>query len=205
MRSTFLAEPDIEGLAPRAAAKARRRVDLLRASAKIMADTGFHAMRLEDLGEAVGISGPAVYRHFSSKEQILRELLLGISTHLNSQAREVIDGAATPQERVSTLIDFHISFALHQPELIRLHNRELFRLGMDGHAQVRHAQGQYLQLWAQCLQLLDPALDDDGAKVKAQLIIGLINSVEYLRLNVPRSVVRRQMSESARAVAGLHT
>ena len=74
MSGYYLAEPEVTGLTQRQAAKAKRRMELLRAAAKIMADKGFHAMRLEDLGEAAGISGPAVYRYFSSKEEILTDL-----------------------------------------------------------------------------------------------------------------------------------
>ena len=81
MSSQYLDDPNTEGLSPRAAAKEQRRVELLRAAASIMADKGFHGTRLEEVGEAVGISGPGVYRHFSGKEEILTELMTGLGIH----------------------------------------------------------------------------------------------------------------------------
>ena len=39
-------------------------------------------MSIEDLGAAVGVSGPAVYRHFASKQAVLAALLVGVSEHL---------------------------------------------------------------------------------------------------------------------------
>ena len=203
MAKTYLADPDTQGLSPRAAAKAQRRVELLRASAKIMAEKGFHAMRLEDLGEAVGVSGPAVYRHFSGKEEILTELMTGISEHLYAEAQEILRGIEDPRGRLEILIDFHTSFALEQSELIRLHNRELFRMGDEGHDRVRAAQGRYLSLWAESLQRLGPAYEGDGARITAQLVVGLINAAEYLADRVSAALLRRQVVLSARSALGL--
>lgn len=203
MATTYLADPDTTGMSSRAAAKALRRVELLRASAKIMAEKGFHAMRLEDLGEAVGVSGPAVYRHFSGKEEILTELMTGISEHLFEEAQQILGGISDPRERLEILIDFHTSFALEQSELIRLHNRELFRMGEDGHSRVRAAQGHYLGLWADALEEMGAPYAGDGAKITAQLVIGLINAAEYLNARVGTALLRRQVVLSARSALGL--
>ena len=61
--------------------KAERRAELLAAAATLFADRGFAGVRLEDLGAAVGISGPAVYRHFPNKEAVLVELLVRSEEH----------------------------------------------------------------------------------------------------------------------------
>lgn len=203
MLTPYLADPDVTGLSTRAAAKAQRRVELLRASAEIMADKGFHAMRLEDLGEAVGISGPAVYRHFSNKEEILTELMLGISQHLYEQSQEVLVGIDDPRERLEILIDFHVSFALERTDLIRLHNRELFRMSEEGRGMVRTAQGHYLGLWARALEDFNPTFAGESGRITAQLTIGLINAVEHLAGRVAPALLRRQLVLSARSTLGL--
>lgn len=203
MLTPYLADPDVTGLSTRAAAKAQRRVELLRASAEIMADKGFHAMRLEDLGEAVGISGPAVYRHFSNKEEILTELMLGISQHLYEQSQEVLVGIDDPRERLEILIDFHVSFALERTDLIRLHNRELFRMSEEGRGMVRAAQGHYLGLWARALEDFNPTFAGESGRITAQLTIGLINAVEHLAGRVAPALLRRQLVLSARSTLGL--
>ena len=48
-------------------AKAQRRRDLLVEATRLFAIRGYAGVSLEDLGAACGISGPAVYRHFSGK------------------------------------------------------------------------------------------------------------------------------------------
>jgi AcrR family transcriptional regulator len=47
--------------------KAERRSQLMDAGARLIAERGFLGVRLDDLGAAVGISGPAVYRLFPNK------------------------------------------------------------------------------------------------------------------------------------------
>ncbi len=51
-----------------------RRKLLLEAAADLFARQGFHAVGIDDIGAAAGVSGPAVYRHFQNKDAILREL-----------------------------------------------------------------------------------------------------------------------------------
>ncbi|EUA33105.1 bacterial regulatory s, tetR family protein [Mycobacterium xenopi 4042] len=69
--------------------KSDRRSQLLAAAERLFAERGFLAVRLEDIGAAAGVSGPAIYRHFPNKESLLVELLVGISTRLLTGARDV--------------------------------------------------------------------------------------------------------------------
>jgi AcrR family transcriptional regulator len=46
---------------------------LLAAAKQLIAKHGYLGVRLEDIGGAAGVSGPAVYRHFVSKDAVLAE------------------------------------------------------------------------------------------------------------------------------------
>ena len=67
--------------------KSDRRTQLLTAAEQLIAERGFLAVRLEDIGAAAGVSGPAIYRHFSGKEGLLVELLVEVSTRRWPAAR----------------------------------------------------------------------------------------------------------------------
>src|ERR1700682_6482655 len=73
----------------RSRAKSDRRSQLIAAAERLFAERGFLAVRLEDIGAAAGVSGPAIYRHFPNKESLLVELLVGISARLLDGARGV--------------------------------------------------------------------------------------------------------------------
>ena len=61
----------------RSRAKSDRRSQLIAAAERLVAERGYLAVRLEDIGAAAGVSGPAIYRHFPNKEALLVELLVG--------------------------------------------------------------------------------------------------------------------------------
>src|SRR5580692_11962241 len=70
---------------PDGALRARRglrRGEILAAAAALFARRGFHGVSIDDIGAAVGMSGPGLYRHFPGKEAMLAEMLLGISQEL---------------------------------------------------------------------------------------------------------------------------
>src|SRR5919206_706442 len=59
-----------------------RREQILRAAAQLFAERGSRNVGVDDVGAAVGVTGPAIYRHFAGKDAILAEMLLRISERL---------------------------------------------------------------------------------------------------------------------------
>ncbi|WP_330184795.1 TetR/AcrR family transcriptional regulator [Nocardia sp. NBC_01503] len=159
--------------------KAQRREQLLEAGARLIADRGFLGMRLDDLGAAAGISGPAVYRHFPNKEALLVELLVGISQRLLDGGSAVAAEADSPAAALDALIDFHLDFALGEPELIRIQDRDLENLPEAARRQVRRTQRQYVEVWVAVLRDLHPDLPEATARVQAHATFGLINSTPH--------------------------
>src|SRR5271155_1085983 len=116
--------------------KSDRRLQLLSAAERLFAERGFLAVRLEDIGAAAGVSGPAIYRHFPNKESLLVELLVGISTRLLAGAREVRSRETDADAALNGLIDFHLDFALGEPDLIRIQDRDLAHLPAEADARL---------------------------------------------------------------------
>ncbi|MBU8579018.1 TetR/AcrR family transcriptional regulator [Brevibacterium luteolum] len=190
----------------RAAAKAQRREAILEAAKGLFARRGFHAVGIEDIGTGAGISGPAVYRHFASKEAILIELLVGISDYLHTGGRELLAeaiGASGADALIGRLVDFHVDFALREPELIRIQDRDFTALPDEARHRVRQLQRQYVTLWAEQLTALDPALSLDEATVRVHAVFGMINSTPYVARRIDRDIVRAQLLTGARASLGL--
>jgi AcrR family transcriptional regulator len=159
--------------------KSDRRLQLLSAAERLFAERGFLAVRLEDIGAAAGVSGPAIYRHFPNKESLLVELLVGISTRLLAGAREVRSREAAADAALDGLIDFHLDFALGEPDLIRIQDRDLAHLPAAAERQVRRAQRQYVEVWVGVLRELEPGLAEADARLMAHAVFGLLNSTPH--------------------------
>jgi AcrR family transcriptional regulator len=159
--------------------KSDRRLQLLSAAERLFAERGFLAVRLEDIGAAAGVSGPAIYRHFPNKESLLVELLVGISTRLLAGAREVRSREADAAAALDGLIDFHLDFALGEPDLIRIQDRDLAHLPAAAQRQVRRAQRQYVEVWVGVLRELETTLAEADARLMAHAVFGLLNSTPH--------------------------
>lgn len=159
--------------------KSDRRTQLLAAAERLFAERGFVAVRLEDIGAVAGVSGPAIYRHFPNKEALLVELLVGISTRLLAGARDVGSGGWAPTAVLDGLIDFHLDFALNEPNLIRIQDRDLAHLPPVAQRQVRSSQRQYVEIWVGVLRELNAGLAEADARLMAHAVLGLLNSTPH--------------------------
>jgi AcrR family transcriptional regulator len=153
-----------------------RREQILATAADLFAARGFHGVSVADLGSACGISGPALYKHFPSKDAVLAEMLVDISVRLLDVGRERVDAASGPDAALRGLVDWHVDFALHHRALIIVQDRDWESLPADARARVRDLQRAYVDLWADQLRLLHTGLDLTAARAMAHAAFGLINS-----------------------------
>lgn len=167
------------GLTDRSRAKADRQAALLREAARLFAERGFAGVSLEDLGTAVGITGPAVYRHFPNKRALLGAILVGVSRTLRDGGRGVVDAGGDPDDVLDALIAFHVDFALSSADVIRVQDRELANLSDADRHTVRRLQREYVELWVQVLAARRPALTAGEQRVRAHACFGLINSTPH--------------------------
>jgi AcrR family transcriptional regulator len=158
---------------------ASRRAQILQVAAELFARHGFHGVSIADLGVAVGTTGPALYRHFPSKEALLAEMLIGISERLLDGGRSRAERGTDPESVLAELIDFHVDFALREPELIVVQDRDFANLPAAAQRRVRALQRAYVEVWVDTLLRLHPDLPAESARVAAHGAFGLLNSTPY--------------------------
>jgi AcrR family transcriptional regulator len=160
-----------------------RREQILKEAARLFAERGFHGVGVDEIGAAVGISGPGLYRHFAGKDAMLAELLVGISDSLLTGAKRRLseaERAAGSEAVLDSLIEGHIDFALDDRPLITLHDRELDRLRDADRKMVRQLQRQYVELWVGVLREVYPAVAEPAARSAVHSVFGLLNSTPHL-------------------------
>lgn len=156
-----------------------RRQQILDLAAELFASRGFHGVSVADLGSAAGISGPALYKHFPSKDAILAEMLVSISEELLRVGRERVAAAGSPRPALEGLVAWHVEFALAHRALIVVQDRDWSSLPDDAREQVRALQLAYVDLWAEQLRAHDSRLTLATARASAHAAFGLINSTPH--------------------------
>ncbi len=168
-----------ERVTGRSVAKASRRAALLGAAARLFAERGYNGVSIEDLGAAAGVSGPAVYRHFSGKPAVLSALLAGVSEELLDGGRAVVAQCQHPDSALRGLIEFQVDFALDNTHVIRVHDRDLGSLSRKDERIVRSLQRTYLEVWVDVMAAREPEADLAVLRRKAHAVFGLINSTPH--------------------------
>jgi AcrR family transcriptional regulator len=157
-----------------------RRDQILAAAAELFARHGFHGVGIDEIGAAVGVSGPALYRHFRSKDAMLGEMLTSISENLLAGGQERRD-ANEPADVLGELIRFQVDFALDNPALITVQERNLGNLTEPDRRRVRGLQRRYVEVWVQAIRDAGPDVDEPTARAAAHAVFGLINSTPHSR------------------------
>ncbi|MFD5225387.1 TetR/AcrR family transcriptional regulator [Microbacterium sp. NPDC058342] len=183
-------------------AKAERTDAILVAAAELFAARGYSGVSLEDIGAAVGVSGPAVYRHFAGKQALLGALLVGVSERLIDGGSAVASVAGSSLARMRGLVSFHVEFALGNAEVIRVQDRDLAHLTEESRADVRRLQRAYIELWIDSLAALVPD-DRDALRMRVQACFGLINSTPHSTSTALRRHIDTSRLLNAMALAAL--
>lgn len=194
-----------EGLAPTNLGEVTpRRQQILDIAADLFAERGFHGVSVADLGAACGMTGPALYKHFASKDAVLAEMLISISEELLAQGRARAAQAADPGAALIALIDGHVEFALSHPSLIVVQDRDWSSLPAEAREQVRQLQRDYVDLWADQIRAHNPALRPDTARAAAHVAFGLVNSTPHSAL-LPNADMHHLLREMAIRALGLRS
>jgi AcrR family transcriptional regulator len=93
------------------AAAVPRRQQLLGIAGEMFTRLGFAGTGVDEIGEAAGISGPALYRHFANKQAILDALILESMQRLLKSAQGIGGSEANASEWLDRLIEVRLDFA----------------------------------------------------------------------------------------------
>src|ERR1700733_1602624 len=168
----------------RASSKLRRE-EILAAAAALFARRGFHGVSIDDIGSAVGTSGPGIYRHFPSKEAVLSQMLLDISQRLLDEGGRRAAAATDAPAALDALLRWHASFALSQPDLITVQNRELANVPEPARRQIRRLQRLYVEEWVTVLSELSPRAPQASLRTAVHATFGLLNSTPHSAAELP--------------------
>jgi AcrR family transcriptional regulator len=156
-----------------------RKEQILAVAAELFAEKGFHGVSIAELGAACGFSGPALYRHFRSKDAVLAAMLVGISEELLEVGRRRVAAAGSPAEALEALVDWHAAFALDHKALIVVQDRDWSALSHEARERVRRTQRSYVEVWVEQLRLHDPEVSAEEARAAAHATFGLLNSTPH--------------------------
>ena len=106
----------------------QRQSDILQESIKLIADKGIQGFTIKNLANAIGVTEPAIYRHFENKQKILIEILSLFKENKESFMKYVQADDVTPLDKLKALFELRFKyFAKNRAIASVIFSEELFR------------------------------------------------------------------------------
>lgn len=156
---------------------------ILDAAAELFYEKGFHGTSVDELGTRAGVSGPALYRQFSGKDEILAALLDEAMDILLSATGPVFEDPRVDLER---MIRHHVGFAVENRHLVNVNQREDRSLAAPFKRRFDQRRKEYVDGWESAVARFLPEATAAEVAVATQACLGLVFSVAYW----PRSVAK---------------
>lgn len=193
-------QPDPGARAPRTRDPARKQ-RILTAAADLMARDGFHAVSMEQIGDEVGITASAIYRHYDSKTAVLVAMFNRVIDGLLAEGEQLAaDPEADPRAALLRLIDAQIEFVVGDRDVAQVYFREIANLPESERRNLRRKQRLHIEEWVHLLTEWHPQLDDTSARTIVQCAIGAIQSSLNHSAGLPDDRLRELLRSAAIAV-----
>ena len=149
---------------------------ILRAAMLLFYERGFDGVGVDLIGERAGMSGPAIYRYFSGKDEILVTLLDEAIDRVLLSAGGNFDN---PREELAHLIRGHVRRAIEEHQLMSVWTRERNSIPKQYRARLRSRIGRYVDRWVDCLAACYPGHSRDVLVAAVHATHGLIDSTAF--------------------------
>ncbi|MGW0035305.1 TetR/AcrR family transcriptional regulator [Gordonia sp. NPDC003376] len=190
-----LSAPPLTTPPPMGTSTRTRRDEILDAAADLFAERGYAGVGVDDIGAAVGITGPSVYKHFSSKLAIL--LGIGQRSGTRLEAGVMAAYAAIPAEAggpeaedaaavLALLVDSYVGVITSSSDLSVAFNNSYALAGQPAAGDLLDVQRRYVTRWIDLLGAAHPELNRAQAAIAVHAALSIVNDAVRVRRGVNR-------------------
>ena len=171
---------------------------LVREATRLFQEFGYRNVSMEQIGATVGLTGPALYRHFPSKQDILAQALTAQVRTVSRFMADAQERGGTPEEQIGLFFDALGDMTAHRDVSI-LWNRERLHLERSGLSELNRSFGGLVDTLAAKISAARPAVDPAGAELLATAVLSVYSSTARMRgsLSAKRLMqVQRALTDS---------
>ena len=180
-----------------------RRDEILDAASALFADRGYTAVGIDDIGAAVGISGPSVYNHFPSKLSILVSIARRSATTLEAGVIAAYARTDEPGPLLRLLVDSYVAAITSAPDLGVGFRRARVLAAQTDTAEHLDTQRRYVRRWIDLLQEVRPELPAEEAAVAVHSALSIVNDAVGMRRGTGRDEFTAEMAYLMKGVLGV--
>lgn len=172
-----------------------RRDEVAAAAATLFARHGYDAVSIDDIGAAVGIAGPSIYNHFTSKQDVLFASMTHGYAMLQNSLADALETRSAPEAVLRAISDSYVDLTYDYSDQITVLIGESRNLSPEYHELAQSAQLNYIGQWVTLLQQLRPDEDLTVSRLKVQSAQMMANSVCRTAFLRDRPGFRRDLAD----------
>lgn len=153
-----------------------RREQILQVAIELFRERGFAAVGVAELGDRAGITGPGIYRHFQSKDEILATLFDQAMDRLLLYLPAESD---SPWEALEALVAAQVRFVLEDQAKLAIYVREDRSLAEPFRRRIHARQREHVQRWLDTLEACFPDRQEHELVTATHATLGLLLSVAH--------------------------
>jgi AcrR family transcriptional regulator len=177
-----------------------RKAQLADAAAELFRKHGYHQVSVNDIAAAAGVTGPAVYRHFRGKQDILAHVLLSGMDMFGLVTEEALAEPGTPAEQLSSLLRAVAALAVERRDVTALWRWEGRNLDHTDQAKIRRRGGELMAQWGIALRDVRPDLPYPETQLLCWAALSVFGSVSVHHVSPPRRRFEALLATLAQAV-----
>jgi AcrR family transcriptional regulator len=184
--------------APSTARRARTE-EIIDAATRLFSERGFTETGIDDIGAAIGVNGPAVYRYFASKEDLLVAVLDRAVQHAAGVADAARSGASSPEDALQRVVEGAVAVCIADRALAALYWNEARHVPTPQRSRVERAQRQMIDDFADILRGVRPELTPSEARMAVFAASTMMLSVAVRATSVDDATLHEMLSRMAHA------
>jgi AcrR family transcriptional regulator len=168
-----------------------RRQAILDAALRLFRQRGFHGTSINDIGTAAGVSGPALYRHFAGKGEVLAEAIREGSRRIAAATRDALHSDQyDPEEALEALVRSYVDVALDNADIYAAYVLEARHLDDTFRQPLRRSELRHREEWKRLVLAVHPGMDAEEARTMVKMAVFAVTSLcmEPSRLDRDRLV-----------------
>lgn len=153
-----------------------RRSSIITAAAELFATDGYPSAGMDQIGAAAGITGPAIYRHFSSKAAVLAAVFDGILDAVTARPVQMAD-PDDPAAALRAVVEVYAGAVATRRRLMAVFVREVHHLPPEQRSGLEERQRRLVREWRTLLAAVHPQWTGEVVRTCVHGCFGLLNSV----------------------------
>lgn len=147
---------------------------ILRASARVFAEQGYHQASIREIARATNVSLAGLYYYFQSKQELLFLIQHHALSCLIAGVEERLLDAEDPREKLRILIDNHLRFFVENMAEMKVLSHEAQSLTGEFRANVDAQKRRLTNIAREILREVEPESELDE-RVSAFALFGMMN------------------------------